>query len=269
MSSTVKALFVGITYHRFPTNTDLGPIPYIYAKSLLTALLEKGIFEDHECYFLTDNINSVVRKVSYGAPTKGNIMMVLEQMVLNCKRGDVLLFYYCGHGGKDDANPNHFGFLKTLQEESGNKAYNVLYDVELEAILSKLPKEVNFTCIFHASNSGAMFVKSGQEPSAYTGRAIALTSVPPDIPLTMTEPDVMEGRLDFSTFLHDHVVKALDKNPKKWPTYDQVASVIAEHCKQNPRHHEKTLIECQLYHDPNVDTAKYNFLSSIIDQDRV
>ena len=103
---TVRALFVGITYTQFSSSTDLGPIPYFHAKSVMTALLSKGLFNEEECLFLTDSINSVVSRVRYSAPTKGNIMTTLENMISNSSKDDVLLFYYCGHGGIETSNPN-------------------------------------------------------------------------------------------------------------------------------------------------------------------
>jgi uncharacterized caspase-like protein len=104
--------------------------------------------------------------VSYGKPTKENVLKALTEMAFNAiaRKGDVLLFYYCGHGANI---PSECGALKTLNSDLSGR--DVIYSNELEKPFESLNPSMTF--IIHACFSGAMF--------SYNPKGIKVASVGP------------------------------------------------------------------------------------------
>ena len=249
-----KAIFVGINYYDHIAGCqNLSPVPAVYAKSMLLALTDiQGIFEKSECLFFTDGDPCDVPGVTVDKPTKENVTKALRDMVSTAKKGDILLFYYCGHGANEYQSSR--GALKTLNSDLSRP--NVIYSDELETIFKDLKPGVSMTFLIHACFSGAMF---SYHPEQMKGTA--LVSVGPDIPsVVSTEPDTN----DFTTCIRDKVIKKLPKgkpDDKSWPTCqeveDEVKKIIVEGKTPDGKPFKG---HAELYHAPEVDPATKKFL---------
>ena len=168
----VKAVFVGITYTKTISGlvTELGQIPYLYAKRLMNNLILQGAFTEEQCLFLTDwdGVSGIAwGKVVVKMPSKEIVIGALVDIIKNAKKaGDSLLFFYCGHGaayndsGKFYQHSGHWGLLKTLDEDGKNVV--PLFDTEFREIIDALPPKVNLTMLVQACHGGVMFVPPTQ-----------------------------------------------------------------------------------------------------------
>jgi hypothetical protein len=114
-------------------------------------------------------------------PTRANMLEAFRWLVEGAKPGDVLLFHYSGHGGREpasDAKDGHHETLVPLDYETAG----MLKDTELfEALVRPLPGGCRLTCILDSCHSaGAMdlpyiFVGGEEElTKALSGQAIKL-----------------------------------------------------------------------------------------------
>lgn len=97
----VKAVFVGINYTNIEDCQDLQGVPAVYAKTMMATLTMPSIalYQPNECLFFSDKDSiELPAGVTCDKPTKENVTKALTDMMLNTKKGDVLLFYFCGHG---------------------------------------------------------------------------------------------------------------------------------------------------------------------------
>ena len=249
-----KAIFVGINYYEHVTGCqNLAPVPCVYAKSMLTALTDiQGVFEKRECLLFTDKDPCEVPGVTVAKPTKENVTKALRDMVSAAKKGDVLLFYYCGHGANEKQNSR--GALKTLRSDLSHPS--VIYSDELESIFKSLDPSVSMTFLIHACFGGAMFSYHPQQM-----KGIALVSVGPDIPsVVSTEPDTT----NFTICIRDNVIKKLPKgkpSDKSWPTCQEVEDEVKTIIVEGKTPDEKSFKgHAELYHAPEVNPAKRKFL---------
>ena len=174
-------------------------------------------------------------------------------MVLNAKKGDVLLFYFCGHGA--NVSDEH-GALKTLNSDLSG--HDVIYSNEFEKIFESLDPSINMTFIIHACFSGAMF---SYNPKGMKGIALAL--VGPKIPsVVRKEADTC----DFAVLVRDKVIKKLpidSPTDDSWPTYQQVyddVKKIIVHGEMPDSNKTPFEGHAEVYHASHIDPTKMKFL---------
>ena len=258
MAATVRAVFVGINYTNVQECQDLQGIPSFYAKTMMTTLTMQRIalYQTNECLFFSDKGDiELPTGVTCGEPTKKNVLKALTEMALNARKGDVLLFYFCGHGANIN---NEGGALKTLNDDLS--ARDVIYNNELEKCFESLDPSINMTFIIHACFSGAMF--------SYNPKGIALASVGPTIPsIVRKEVDTM----DFTIYIRDKVIKKLPiDNPMtddSWPTYQQVYDGVKQIIVQGEMpDSRKTPFKghAEMYHASRMDPTKTKFLQGFM-----
>ena len=261
--AAVKAVFVGINYTNGIGGQDLQGLPAVYAKKMMAALTMPmvGLYEHNQCLLFSDRkFTDLPAGMMVGEPSKGNVRKALNEMVHNAKKGDVLLFYFCGHGVNDVYNKR--GALKTLNSKLSDS--DVIYSDELEKIFESLDSSINVTFLIHACFSGAMF---SHNPKGMKG--IALASVGPDI-LSVVNKDATST--DFTTSIRDDVIKNLRKGEIKptddnWPTYQQVydrvkTTVVSGEMPDKKKTSFKG--HAEMYHASNMDPSKMKFLSNTV-----
>jgi len=136
-----KALLIGINY----INTPYELSGCIDDTNRMKDLLFSHGFND--CKILTDLTD---RK-----PTKANILNELKNLIVNAKAGDVLFFYYSGHGS--------YTYDKNRDETDGKDETIISLDLqevlddEVKTILLKnLPREVTIIGLFDSCHSGTI-----------------------------------------------------------------------------------------------------------------
>lgn len=136
-----KALLIGINY----LNTTHKLIGCIDDTNRMKNLLSSKGFNDFK--ILTD-LTSV-------KPTKANILNEFKNLIINAKSGDVLFFYYSGHGS--------YTYDRNSDETDGSDEMLVSLDLqsvlddELKSILQNhLSREITIICLFDSCHSGTM-----------------------------------------------------------------------------------------------------------------
>lgn len=136
-----KALLIGINY----INTPYALSGCIDDTSRMKNLLSSHGFNDFK--ILTD-LTSV-------KPTKDNILNELKNLIVNAKSGDVLFFYYSGHGS--------YTYDRNNDETDGRD--EMLVSCDLQAVLddeiktiiqNHLSKEITIIGMFDSCHSGTM-----------------------------------------------------------------------------------------------------------------
>jgi len=264
LQARVKAIFVGINYESVQGCQNLRGIPYVYAKSMLwvlTGRLKKTIPDlgEENCRFFTDKSDVKGLQVETSTPTKENVLHAFKEMVSSARAGDVLLFYFCGHGANEYQSSR--GAIKTLTTDLARP--NVIYSTELNDIAQGLPANVNLTFLIHACYSGSMF------SYAHQVRGIALTSVGPDVPAVVSkEPD----RKDFTTIIRDDIIKQLPAAPidPDWKTYQQVLDEVArEKVSGRTPSGESFEGHAEMYWDRAINPSVLKFLRPIQARDEL
>src|SRR5207244_2291498 len=95
-----KAVFVGITY----ALTKQGVLPeriLTMAKNHRRRLCNWGFFEEQDTRLLIDDETPPPMTCGLHTPTKANLIRDLNWLLTGAQAGDVLYFYYVGHGGSD------------------------------------------------------------------------------------------------------------------------------------------------------------------------
>jgi hypothetical protein len=137
-----KALLIGINYLNTPYQLN----GCIDDTSRMKDLLSSHGFSDFK--ILTDLTNV--------KPTKSNILSELRSLVVNAKAGDILFFYFSGHGSYTfDANNDETDGRDEMIISSDLQG---LLDDELKSILqNNLPREVTIFGLFDSCHSGSIF----------------------------------------------------------------------------------------------------------------
>jgi hypothetical protein len=137
-----KALLIGINYINTPYELN----GCIDDTNRMRDLLSSHGFND--CKILTDLI---VTK-----PTKANILNELKNLIVNAKAGDLLFFYFSGHGS--------YTYDRNSDEADGKDEMIIssdlqgILDDDLKSILQKhLSREVTIIGLFDSCHSGTMF----------------------------------------------------------------------------------------------------------------
>lgn len=137
-----KALLIGINY----INT-----PYALSGCIDDANRMKDLLTQHgfnSFQILTDSTSL--------KPTKQNILNELKNMIINAQAGDILFFYFSGHGS--------YTYDRNSDETDGKDEMIVSSDLqgvlddELKTILSNhMKREVTIVGLFDSCHSGTMF----------------------------------------------------------------------------------------------------------------
>jgi len=137
-----KALLIGINY----INT-----PYALSGCIDDANRMKDLLTQHgfnSFQVLTDSTSL--------KPTKQNILNELKNMIINAQAGDILFFYFSGHGS--------YTYDRNSDETDGKDEMIVSSDLqgvlddELKTILSNhMKREVTIVGLFDSCHSGTMF----------------------------------------------------------------------------------------------------------------
>lgn len=137
-----KALLIGINYLDTPYQLN----GCIDDTNRMKDLLSSHGFNDFK--ILTD--------VTTIKPTKDNILNELKNLIVNAKNGDVLFFYYSGHGSYtfDRNNDETDGRDETLVSSD----LQLVLDDEIKTIIQKhLSREITIIGMFDSCHSGTMF----------------------------------------------------------------------------------------------------------------
>lgn len=136
-----KALLIGINY----LNTPYALSGCIDDTTRMKDLLSSHGFNDFK--ILTDLTST--------KPTKTNILNELKNLIINAKSGDVLFFYYSGHGSYTyDRNNDETDGRDEMLVSSDLQA---VLDDELKTILQNhLSREITIICMFDSCHSGTM-----------------------------------------------------------------------------------------------------------------
>jgi hypothetical protein len=141
-SNNKKALLIGINY----INTPYALSGCIDDANRMKDLLTKHGFNSFQV--LTDSTSL--------KPTKQNILNEFKNMIVNAQAGDILFFYFSGHGSYTYDRNGDETDRKDETIISGD-LQNVLDD-ELKTILSiNLKREVTIVGLFDSCHSGTMF----------------------------------------------------------------------------------------------------------------
>jgi hypothetical protein len=137
-----KALLIGINYLNTPYQLN----GCIHDTSRMKDLLSSHGFSNFK----------VITDLTDVKPTKANILAELKSLVVNAKAGDMLVFYFSGHGS--------YTFDRNNDEVDGKDEMIISSDLqgvlddELKSILqNNLPREVTIFGLFDSCHSGSMF----------------------------------------------------------------------------------------------------------------
>jgi uncharacterized caspase-like protein len=83
-------------------------------------------------------------------PSKKNVLKYLKWLTDDVQDGDVLFFYYLGHGGKLDTGLKN-RYLITVSDNLTSR--DVTMDTELQSYFNKLSNTVNVTMFLHCCYS--------------------------------------------------------------------------------------------------------------------
>jgi hypothetical protein len=137
-----KALLIGINYLNTPYQLN----GCIHDTSRMKDLLSSHGFSNFK----------VITDLTDVKPTKANILAELKSLVVNSKAGDMLVFYFSGHGS--------YTYDRNNDEVDGKDEMIISSDLqgvlddELKSILqNNLPREVTIFGLFDSCHSGSMF----------------------------------------------------------------------------------------------------------------
>jgi hypothetical protein len=137
-----KALLIGINY----LNTPYELSGCIDDANRMNQLLEKSGFTTRK--IITDETDV--------KPTKENILNEFKNIIVNAQAGDILFFYFSGHGSYTyDTNRDELDKQDEMIISSDLKG---VLDDELKSILSNhMKREVTIVGLFDSCHSGSMF----------------------------------------------------------------------------------------------------------------
>ncbi|TYH68069.1 hypothetical protein ES332_D06G232600v1 [Gossypium tomentosum] len=149
-----KAVLVGCNYPRTPYNLK-GCINDL--ENIRMLIMKRFNFDQRFIKVLTDNYI----QGSWDMPTGIKIKAALYEMVRTARPGDVLFFYFSGHG---TAVP----VLKPGQPLRLDEAivpcdFNLITDVDFRGLVNQLPNKVNFTILSDSCHSGGLIDKEEEQ----------------------------------------------------------------------------------------------------------
>ena len=143
ITMTKKALVVGIDKYKNPAWNLQG--------CTMDATITSGMLQDH-FGFPGDNVRLVLNERA----TKVNILARLDWLVRDAKAGDVLVFFYAGHGSQvrdrnGDELEDHMDEILCPHDLNWD---DPLTDDILAQYFGRVPEGVNLTVVFDCCNSG-------------------------------------------------------------------------------------------------------------------
>ncbi|TYI24096.1 hypothetical protein ES332_A06G209500v1 [Gossypium tomentosum] len=178
---TKRAVLVGCNYPK----TQFGLHGCINdVKTIKDAILNFG-FKESDINVLTDAPGSSV------LPTGANIRDALNRMARNAKAGDVLFFYFSGHGTRIPI----FQPGQPFKQDEAIVAcdLNLITDVDFRRFVNRLPEGASFTILSDSCHSGATPVNPNMpKPSKVKAKSLPF--------------DIIHGAIDTAAgILHDAV----------------------------------------------------------------
>ena len=195
-AQTRRALLIGINhYERFAppgARLEVGVGPS--GRDLITEPLD-GSVNDAEGMrdLLRDRFNfdpAHIRLIEDTAATREHIIAAIQQLVADAQPGDVVLFYYAGHGSQRvNSGSKPTGRDQTIVPVDANTGVFDIRNKELARLFGPLlQKGVTLTLIFDSCHSGA--ITRGPQPR-YNQRWAALD--PRDAADSVTPPALEDG----------------------------------------------------------------------------
>ncbi|KAL4367262.1 hypothetical protein GQ457_05G033170 [Hibiscus cannabinus] len=151
---TKRAVLVGCNYPhtRFRLNGCTNDV-----KSIKAVIKERFGFLESNIQVLIDDDHIGASGSSPVLPTGANIKAALDEMAKKAKAGDVLFFYFSGHG---TAIPVLKAGKPFRQDEAIVSCdLNLITDVDLRRFVSRLKKGVSFTMLSDSCHSGGLIEK--------------------------------------------------------------------------------------------------------------
>ncbi|CDP10324.1 unnamed protein product [Coffea canephora] len=138
------AILVGCCY---PDDPDRLEGCYNDVETMKELLTTRCGFPPKNVVVLTDKPDSPLR------PTGGIIRSAIDWMIEQAKAGDVLLFYFAGHGKFDDFGKG-WGCIR--EEFIVPCDRNLIYSVDFRAMVNRIPQGAHLTIIADSCNSGGL-----------------------------------------------------------------------------------------------------------------
>jgi len=207
-ATTRKALLVAIDYTGMP-GLDIGNSATSAMASMQSKIINGGyITTTKDIVILTDledkkNVSTVKVKTA------------LQELVSGAKAGDVLYFYFFGHGASITTPSGRRSECIRLLNEDGTATAN-FYDFDLAAIIDSLPPKTNLTMVFNSCHSGGMTDYVPYPPK----RGITLASVPWNLTSFFS--------LGFSQYLSYRLGKYI-REKNRIPSYKSLIDEITQH----------------------------------------
>ncbi|XP_039060036.1 metacaspase-9-like [Hibiscus syriacus] len=166
---TKRAVLVGCNYPytKFRLNGCANDV-----EAIKVVIHEKFGFKEKNIQVLTDNHNSPVPSSSL--PTGANIRAALNAMAKKAKPGDVLFFYFSGHGTAIPVLEAHKHFRQ--DEAIVPCDLNLITDVDFRRLVNRLPDGASFTMLSDSCHSGGLIEKEKRQILPFKGRVTPETT---------------------------------------------------------------------------------------------
>ncbi|PPD80340.1 hypothetical protein GOBAR_DD22712 [Gossypium barbadense] len=149
-----KAVLVSCNYPRTPYNLK-GCINDL--ENIRMLIMKRFNFDQRFIKVLTDNYI----QGSWDMPTGIKIKAALYEMVRTARPGDVLFFYFSGHGTAVPVLKS--GQPLRLDEAIVPCDFNLITDVDFRDLVNQLPNKVNFTILSDSCHSGGLIDKEEEQ----------------------------------------------------------------------------------------------------------
>ncbi|KAF8469276.1 caspase domain-containing protein [Russula ochroleuca] len=147
-----KALLLGISYLLPPEDSESGsrpnPLegPLNDTKEMKTMLIDLFRYREQDIFVMTDEEKNVGTE---HWPSKENILRAMDNLVRDATPGDAFVFYYAGHGGRDDVGGKG-AYILTCDDQK-------ILDHDIRKhLVDPLTKGCRMTAILDACYSGML-----------------------------------------------------------------------------------------------------------------
>ncbi|KAK8575691.1 hypothetical protein V6N13_033057 [Hibiscus sabdariffa] len=152
---TKRAVLVGCNYP-LTKNRLYGCMEDV--RAIKRVIMDKLGFQESNIQVLTDDDHDGARGSSSLLPTGANIKAALNDMANKAKAGDVLFFYFSGHG---TAIPVLEAGKPFRQDEAIVPCdLNLVTNVDFRRLVNRLPKGASFTILSDSCQTGALIDKA-------------------------------------------------------------------------------------------------------------
>ena len=112
-------------------------------------------YDQSNIRLLVDDNTLVQSYPVYKPPSKSNIIESMQWLIKGVKKGDQLIFYVSSHGEQLDCSDGTESDNKNEAIRCINNEF-LLDDEIWKYMVSKVPKNVNLTCVFDCCHSGTI-----------------------------------------------------------------------------------------------------------------